>query len=97
VPSETLRRAAPWAYTLLVRRYYVDDLYGWVFLGVGGFVMHAAGLFDRYVVDGLVNLTGWLARQLGLSLRYVQTGREETYLLLVFLGVLVIVVVRLWW
>jgi len=97
VPSESLRRAAPWAYTLLVRRYYVDDLYAWVFLGVGGLVMRAAGLFDRYVIDGLVNLTGWLARQFGLGLRYVQTGREETYLLLVFLGVLVIVVVRLWW
>jgi NADH-quinone oxidoreductase subunit L len=49
------------------------------------------------VIDGLVNLTGWLARQFGLGLRYLQTGREETYLLLVFLGVLVIVVVRLWW
>jgi NADH-quinone oxidoreductase subunit L len=97
VPSETLRRAAPWAYTLLVRRYYVDDIYAWVFLVLGGLVMRAAGLFDRYVVDGLVNLTGWLARQSGLGLRYVQTGREETYLLLVFLGVLVIVVVRLWW
>jgi NADH-quinone oxidoreductase subunit L len=96
VPSETLRRAAPWAYTLLVHRYYIDDIYAWVFLGVGGLVMQAAGLFDRYVIDGLVNLTGWLARQFGLGLRYVQTGREETYLLLVFLGVLVIVVVRLW-
>jgi NADH-quinone oxidoreductase subunit L len=96
VPSETLRRAAPWAYTLLVRRYYIDDIYAWAFIGVGGLVVRAAGLFDRYVIDGLVNLTGWLAQQFGLGLRYVQTGREETYLLLVFLGVLVIVVVRLW-
>jgi NADH-quinone oxidoreductase subunit L len=96
VPSSALRSAAPWAYTLLVRRYYVDDIYAWVFLGVGGLVMHAAGLFDRYVIDGLVNFTGWLARQLGLGLRYVQTGREETYLLLVFLGVLVIIVAGLW-
>jgi NADH-quinone oxidoreductase subunit L len=97
VPSETLRRAMPWAYTLLVRRYYVDDIYAWVFIGVGGLVMRLAGLFDRFVIDGLVNLTGWLARQFGLGLRYLQTGREETYLLLVFLGVVVIVVVRLVW
>jgi NADH-quinone oxidoreductase subunit L len=97
VPSETLRRVAPWAYTLLARRYYVDDFYGWVFIGLGGVVVRLAGLFDRYVVDGLVNLVGWLARQFGLGLRYIQTGREETYLLLVFLGVVVIVVVRLWW
>jgi len=50
-----------------------------------------------HYVDGLVNLTAWLTRQLGLGLRYLQTGREETYLLLVFLGVVVIVVVRLIW
>jgi NADH-quinone oxidoreductase subunit L len=97
VPSESLRQAMPWAYTLLVRRYFVDDIYAWVFLGLGGVVMRLAGLFDRYVIDGLVNLTGWLARQVGLGLRYIQTGREETYLLLVFLGVVVIVVVRLVW
>ncbi|HLY21256.1 MAG TPA: NADH-quinone oxidoreductase subunit L [bacterium] len=97
VPSESLRQAMPWAYTLLVRRYFVDDIYAWVFLGLGGFVMRLAGLFDRYVIDGLVNLTGWLARHVGLGLRYIQTGREETYLLLVFLGVVVIVVVRLVW
>ncbi len=97
VPSETLRQALPWAYTLLTRRYYIDDIYAWVFIGLGGLVVRLAGLFDRYVVDGLVNLAGWLARQLGLGLRYLQTGREETYLLLVFLGVVVIVVVRLVW
>ena len=97
VPSESLRRAMPWAYTLLMRRYFVDDIYAWVFLGLGGLVMRLAGLFDRYIVDGLVNLVGWLARQVGLGLRYIQTGREETYLLLVFLGVVVIVVVRLVW
>jgi NADH-quinone oxidoreductase subunit L len=97
VPSESLRQAMPWAYTLLVRRYFVDDIYAWVFIGVGGLVMRLAGLFDRYVIDGLVNLIGWLARQAGLGLRYIQTGREETYLLLVFLGVIVIVVVRLVW
>jgi NADH-quinone oxidoreductase subunit L len=97
VPSEALKRTFRPVYTLLVRKYYVDDLYGWVFLGIGGLVVRLAGAFDRYVVDGLVNLVGWIARQLGLGLRYVQTGREETYLLLVFLGVVIIVLVRLAW
>ncbi len=97
VPSEVLRRRFRGVYTLLVRKYYVDDFYGWLFLGVGGLVIRLAGAFDHYVVDGLVNLVGWLARQVGLGLRYAQTGREETYLLLVFLGVVIIVVVRLVW
>lgn len=96
-PSEVLKRRFRLIHTLLVRKYYVDDFYGWVFLGIGGLVVRLAGLFDRYVVDGLVNLTGWVARQLGLGLRYLQTGREETYLLLVFLGVVIIALVRLAW
>jgi NADH-quinone oxidoreductase subunit L len=97
VPPEALRRQFPAVYALLARRYYVDDVYGWVFLRAGGALVWLAGACDRYVVDGLVNLVGWLARQTGWGLRYVQTGRAETYLLLVALGVVVIVLVRLVW
>ncbi len=97
VPSEGLRRSFGPVYTLLVRKYYVDDLYAWVVLGLGGPAIRLAGMFDHYVVDGLVNLIGWVARQMGLGLRYVQTGRAENYLLLVFLGVVVIVLVTLAW
>jgi NADH-quinone oxidoreductase subunit L len=94
LPSEVLRRRFGSLYTLLVHKYYVDDAYGWVFLKAGGVVVWAAGAFDRYVVDGLVNATGWIAGQMGLFLRYLQTGREENYLLLIFLSVVVIVLVR---
>ena len=97
VPSDSLRRSFGPVYTLLLHKYYIDDLYAWVFLRLGAVVVWLAGAFDQYVVDGLVNLTGWLSRQLGLGLRYLQTGREETYLLLVFLGVVIIVLVRLAW
>jgi NADH-quinone oxidoreductase subunit L len=95
VPSEVLRRQLGPLYTLLVRKYYVDDFYSWVFLKVGGVVVWLAGAFDRYVVDGLVNAVGWLAAQFGVFLRYLQTGREENYLLVIFLAVVVIVLVRL--
>jgi len=94
VPSTLLRTQLRTLYTLLVHKYYVDDLYGWVFLKAGGVVVWAAGAFDRYIVDGLVNATGWIAGQMGLFLRYLQTGREENYLLLIFLSVVVIVLVR---
>jgi len=94
IPSGSLRQGFRPLYTLLVRKYYVDDLYGWVFLRAGGAVVWLAGAFDRYIVDGLVNAAGWVTAQLGLVLRYLQTGREENYLLLIFLSVVVIVLVR---
>jgi NADH-quinone oxidoreductase subunit L len=95
IPSAVLRRQMGSLYTLLVHKYYVDDLYGWVFVRAGGAVVWLAGAFDRYVVDGLVNAVAWLAAQFGVLLRYLQTGREENYLLVIFLAVVVIVLVRL--
>jgi NADH-quinone oxidoreductase subunit L len=97
VAPETLRRDLRALHTLLVRKYYVDDVYDWVFVRAGAAAVWIAGAIDRYVIDGLVNAVGWLAARLGLGLRYVQSGREETYLLLAALGVVVIVLVRLAW
>ncbi len=45
---------------------------------------------DQYIVDGLVNLTGWFARRASAVLRLVQTGYIHNYLLVLLLGVLII-------
>jgi len=49
-------------------------------------------VFDLYVVDGVVNLTGWITTKLGSVLRYVQTGRAENYLLVIAAGVIAILI-----
>ncbi len=41
------------------------------------------GYFDRYVVDGLVNVFGWATLVLGDRLRVLQTGRVRDYLYMV--------------
>ncbi len=46
--------------------------------------------FDLTVVDGTVNLIGWIVKALGGTLRYVQTGRTQNYLLAIALGVIVL-------
>jgi NADH-quinone oxidoreductase subunit L len=48
-----------------------------------------SGWFDRYVVDGLVNAAAWISGFGGLALRKTQTGRVQTYLFFVVVGVLV--------
>ena len=48
------------------------------------------GLFDNYVVDGLVNGVANLVTRSGASLRRVQTGRLQTYIVLVMAGILVL-------
>jgi len=49
-------------------------------------------VFDLYVVDGLVNLVAWMTGRLGATLRLVQTGRAENYLLAIAVGVILIII-----
>lgn len=48
------------------------------------------GNFDKYVVDGLVNLTAGVTQFMGLIMRQFQTGRVQTYLVYVVLGVVLL-------
>ena len=47
-----------------------------------------AAWFDRYVVDGLVNFVGVASLFSGESLKYTITGQSRTYLLTLFVGIL---------
>ena len=49
-------------------------------------VAATVGFFDRYIVDGLVNLFGWGTLELGDRLRRIQTGRVRDYLYAAALG-----------
>lgn len=82
-------------YTLLARRYYLDELYNWL---IGIFILAVAtGLawFDRRIVDGAVNLIGWIVNQIGRGLNGLQTGRVPNYALAAFGGIAIIVFVLL--
>ena len=61
--------------------------------GVGYLTSLAAigwGWFDRLVVDGLVNLVGWITKSMGGALRYVQTGVVQQYVFLLVVAALAI-------
>ncbi|MDR7554375.1 MAG: NADH-quinone oxidoreductase subunit L [Armatimonadota bacterium] len=58
VPSQTLRRAAGPLYVLVSRKYFFDELYGWVFVRTTLWAARALRVFDVYVVDTAVNLAG---------------------------------------
>jgi len=52
-----------------------------------------SGLADKYIVDGLVNGIGAVIQGAGESVRRVQTGRIQTYLVYVCFSVLLLVLV----
>ncbi len=94
--AERAARARSWApelHQLLVRRYYIDDLYqaiiDRVVLGAGAVV----SAFDKRVVnesgvDGGAQIIGWF----GYRLKFLQTGKIPNYALAMAIGVITLAV-----
>jgi NADH-quinone oxidoreductase subunit L len=49
-----------------------------------------SGYFDEYVVDGLVNATAFISGFIGLNFKRIQTGKVQTYLVLVIFSVIIL-------
>ena len=67
-----------WVHTWLYRRMYFDEMYQWVFVNVTLALSEASDMFDRNVVDRLVNWTALGVRRTsdaaGMHDRYVIDG-----------------------
>ncbi len=49
-----------------------------------------SGIFDKYIIDGFVNFTAFLSGLLGLGFRRLQSGRIQTYLVLVIFSLIIL-------
>jgi NADH-quinone oxidoreductase subunit L len=78
-------------YALLWNKYYIDEIYQWLFdhvmLGLGWLFNQN----DRKVVDGVADGFGDAIRHTGGWLRFIQTGSLQNYALVIFGAVIVIV------
>ena len=72
--KEPINEISPRFYKTLFRKWYVDEIYDWIFAGrkqVGGVRLGIMGLgeaawkFDVDVIDGTVNGAGWTTRMTG--------------------------------
>ncbi len=115
LPKE-IRNKFSFLYDLLSNKYYIDEMYEFLFikpvmrlarfasrfdLGVIDGAVNASARIviiissikawiDRYIVDGAVNLTARAVGLASLALRRIQTGYIQTYLLLAFFGLIII-------
>ena len=53
------------------------------------FFWAGAGGFDKYIVDGLVNAVANFSGFFGILLKKLQTGKVQTYIVFVMIGVMV--------
>ena len=106
-------------YTLIYRKYYVDEAYDALFVNrakdlgnacyfvdsrfVDGAVNGTAAttrgtatisrIFDKYVVDGLVNFVGWINMTLNGLATALQTGLVQRYALGAIFGILLFILI----
>jgi len=67
IRRENWIRALRPIYTLLKNRYYVDELYGALFVRPAVRLAEVCGLFDNRVIDGLVNAVGAGTRETAMA------------------------------
>ena len=74
---------------LLVDKYYVDEVYHTLIVQpiklVSTYVLWK--VVDVGIIDGLVNLVGWIVRGISSLLRLTQTGRVQAYALSILAGI----------
>ncbi|MEM8809913.1 MAG: NAD(P)H-quinone oxidoreductase subunit 5 [Cyanobacteria bacterium P01_G01_bin.38] len=75
-------------YKLSLNKWYIDDIYDVVFVQGSRKLAKQVLEVDIRLVDGLVNLTGFVTLISGEGLKYLETGRAQFYALIVFGAVL---------
>jgi NADH-quinone oxidoreductase subunit L len=79
-------------YQLSLNKFHFDELYDSLLLKpLAGFTAFVR-IFDLYVLDGIVDLVGYLLRWLGFRFRPVQNGLVQFYALAMVLGLTVFLI-----
>ena len=95
---ERLAARYPTAYRVLLRKYYVDELYDTLFVEpIHRLAVWLWRRFDEPVVDGSVNGVGALVRAGSAALRRLQTGYVMSYVLSFVVGVVAILGYLTFW
>ncbi|MBI1977871.1 MAG: NADH-quinone oxidoreductase subunit L, partial [Candidatus Omnitrophica bacterium] len=86
------RNATAWISEILVRKYFMDDLYNLILRYVQQPFAQFLDWFEkRIIVEGAVNETAGLTATFGRYLRKLQTGKIQTYLSVFFAGVVILI------
>jgi NADH-quinone oxidoreductase subunit L len=89
--AERIAAALGPLYRLLDRKFYIDEIYGWLFKWI---MLTAGRIFDwidHRVIDGFFDGAGATALAAGRRLRLTQSGRLQGYALVIFAAVALVV------
>jgi NAD(P)H-quinone oxidoreductase subunit 5 len=90
-PSAIAKSIAP-LYKLSKNKWYIDEIYGAVFVTGSRRLARQVLEVDAKIVDGVVNLAGFVTVVSGEGLKYFENGKAQFYALVIFIGVLGLVI-----
>ncbi|MBD2652217.1 NAD(P)H-quinone oxidoreductase subunit F [Synechocystis sp. FACHB-383] len=70
---------------------YLDKIYGATVVAAVAAIAKVSTWFDRYVIDGIVNLVSLVTIFSGSALKYNVTGQSQFYLLTILVGVALLI------
>jgi NAD(P)H-quinone oxidoreductase subunit 5 len=90
-PSAIAKSIAP-LYNLSKNKWYIDEIYEAVFVTGSRRLARQVLEVDAKIVDGVVNLAGFVTVVSGEGLKYFENGKAQFYALVIFIGVLGLVI-----
>jgi len=91
-PSAIAKSIEP-LYKLSKNKWYIDEIYNTVFVVGSRRLARQVLEVDAKIVDGAVNLAGFVTVVTGEGLKYFENGKAQFYALVIFIGVLGFVIV----
>ncbi len=87
---EKLVNNFPLIHKLLYNKWYVDEIYEFLFEKPGHFIGNVLWVvWDELIVDGVVRSVAGIVRGVGYGLRFVQTGSVQFYAVSILLGIII--------
>jgi len=96
ISADALARAFAPIRAAALRRFWLDDLFAFVYRGVMLTLSRLVGWIDRYLVDGILNVLSAWTLMAGDRLRHLQSGRAQDYVYGIALGVLLLMLWTRW-
>ncbi|MCK5176418.1 MAG: hypothetical protein KAQ92_01710, partial [Candidatus Aenigmarchaeota archaeon] len=95
ITADNIIKTAKPAYNLTVNLWYIDKLYYRFIDNIFIPVCELTACFDKYIIDGIVNFVGLKKRFESWILSQMQTGQVQTYITILFTGMVGIMLVFL--
>ena len=79
---------------ILINKFYIDELYEGILVKKVYYngIANISNWFDKYIVDTLVVISGWIAINIGAVLRQFHNGQTQTYATITSLGIIAILI-----